>query len=152
MREDLVWYPHKNIFSFFMSTDYSDLLRVKGCVSYPTTVERSVGEYKVAVVDTLFVKAVADFLNGDRSDYGVHLEKRDFLGTKLKLFEEGLQVRSPPQWHTFHYSLYIDRIIFDHEQERAFVQYSFKNKSSEALFQLDKENWTLVRRTDVNQY
>lgn len=145
-------YTHKNIFSFFMSANYSDFNRLNECTTYSTQVAKSIGEYKLIIVDTPFVKTVADFLSGNKGDLQHHMQKVRFLDKKLKLFEQGGQVRTPPTTYTFHYSLLIDRIVFDHKLETALIQYSFRSKSSEAQFYFDKGKWIMKKNTDVLEY
>lgn len=145
-------HTRKNIFSFFMSANYSGFNRLSDCTTYPTQVARSIGNYKLIIVDTPFVESVSGFLAENKDDLQHHTKKVRFLDKKLKLFEQGGQVRVPPTTYTFHYSLLIDRIVFDHKLETAFVQYSFKSKSSEAQFVLEKGKWILKKNTDVLEY
>src|SRR5690554_6066086 len=45
---EIIWYPHKSIFRFFMSANYSDFLRVSDSTIYPSQVEKAVGDYKLS--------------------------------------------------------------------------------------------------------
>ncbi|WP_118194818.1 hypothetical protein [Albibacterium indicum] len=145
-------YPHKNIFSFFMSANYSDFNRLTDCAVYRVGVDDSINHYRMIVADTAFVKEVVDFLSEEEEGRTSYLKKVNFLNKKLKLFEQGGQVRMSPPRYTFHYSLYVDRIIFDKELQQAYIQYSLRNKSSEAHFLLENDQWVLKKNVDALEY
>ncbi|MEC3878501.1 hypothetical protein [Parapedobacter sp. 10938] len=150
---EVVFYPHRGFRSFFMSANYTEFDRLVDCATYRLQTVKTVGDYQVIVTDTSFVEAVRAFLSADRSKRREHLRKVVFLDNKLKLFEaEGGQVKIRPATYTFHYSLFIDRIIFDHDLKSALVQYSFRNKSCEADLRFKNSQWVLQKDTDVIMY
>jgi|GEM_PF-2585535 len=149
---EVVAYPHPDIFSFFMSENYTEFDQLRGCASYPLQTDKKIGDYRVVVADTSFVKQVQDFLHADTDHQQLHLRKVDFLKQKLKLFAEGGQVKPTPTQYTFQYALLIDRIIFDDALKTAYIQYSFRNKSSEAKFRFEDNQWVLQENMVVMMY
>lgn len=150
--EGVVNNPHKNTFSFFMSGNYSDFNRLTNCAVYRVGLDDSINDYKVIVADTAFVKEIAGFLSEEGEGRASYLKKVNFLNKKLKLYEQGGQVRMSPPRYTFHYSLFVDRIVFDEELQQVYIQYSFRNKSSEANFLLENKQWILKKNIDVLEY